>query len=195
MTRRKGFTLIELLISTAIFAVIMVSLYFAFSTGTFGFRSIEENTETFQAALNTLGRLNSDLRNSFLYTPTDSGFEGDENKISFFTLVNSENGITKDFARVTYLVEKDSAIRFMKRNKDALNDNKIIPPYVIANNIKEIKFSYLFLETGNSVLKEKNSWVSADGVLLAVRVTLTMLKDAGKVFSRTIYLPVTRANE
>ena len=43
MKIKSAFTLIELLISVSIFAVIMVSLYSAFSTGVLGLGKIEES--------------------------------------------------------------------------------------------------------------------------------------------------------
>ena len=182
--KRKGFTLIELLISLLIFALVMLSLYFAFSSGTFGFSNIEENTAVFQSASNVLGRLNLDLRNSFPYTADDSKFTGEENKISFLTVAG------KDFAQAAYSLEGNNLSRLLKINKDALNEKKEITPAVIANNIKEIHFTYLYLESGNNNLKEKDSWQGADKIPAAVKISLTTSGKINKTFTRTVYLPI-----
>jgi len=194
MMARKGFTLIELLVSISIFAVIMSSLYFAFSTGTFGWRNIEQNTASFQSALNLFGRINSDLRNSFPYNSDDSKFTGEEGKVSFLTLVNSNvaGGVEKDYANVSYWLEGVNIVRSLKLNKDALNDAKVAPTAIISNNIKGISFSYLKQKEGTDIMEEKNVWQSTDGFPDAVKITLTMLGAQAKTYIRTVYFPIVK---
>ncbi|MCX5715091.1 MAG: prepilin-type N-terminal cleavage/methylation domain-containing protein, partial [Candidatus Omnitrophica bacterium] len=68
MKKTKAFSLVELLIASAIFAVVMVSIYSAFRTGIFGYKNIRENIEIYQSARFILERINLDLRNAFAYS-------------------------------------------------------------------------------------------------------------------------------
>ena len=91
-------------------------------------------------------------------------------------------------------LEKD-VLRLLKKNKYALNDKIDQPPVVIANNIKNIGFAYLYFDPDTNVLKEKDSWQGTDGFPVAVRITLTTLRNASKTYSRTVYLPIVKKNE
>ena len=104
MKNRRSFTLVELLIASSIFAVVMVALYAAFSSGVFGYRNIQERIDAYHQARLVLEHLDRDLRNSFAYSAADTKFSGQNDKVSFFSLVDDYRGneIISAFAFISY---------------------------------------------------------------------------------------------
>lgn len=188
MKKQKAFTLVEILIASLIFTVVMVSIYAAFHSGIFGYRSIDENIDTYQAARTILERLNTDLRNSFAYSGENAKFTGAEKEMAFLTLVDSY----ADFASVSYKLEGNKLMRLCKKNQEALKENSEIKPKEMAGNL-EIRFEYGYLPDGQQEIKFNNCWPAdlseTDKPLpQAVRVNLTIKGKIEQNFERTIYL-------
>lgn len=191
MKRPNAFTLVELLIASVIFVVVMTTIYSAFHTGIFGFRNIEEIINTYQTARQILERINLDLRNSFFYSEEESKFTGENNKLSFFTLVDSYQGdkIIPEYAFVAYKLEGNKLMRLCRKRQDALNDKLDIESDEMASNVGEIIFSYGYFGAGSQEIRWKDSWEDKKAFPLAVKINLT-IKDKGEQnFQRTIYLP------
>ena len=188
MKKQKAFTLVEILIASLIFTVVMVSIYAAFHSGIFGYRSINESIDTYQAARAILERLNTDLRNSFAYSSENTKFTGAEKEMAFLALVDSY----PEFASVSYKSEGGKLMRLCKKNQEALKENSEIKPKELAGNL-EIGFEYGYLPEGQQEIKFNDCWpieLNETNKLLpqAVRVSLTIKGKIEQSFERTIYL-------
>lgn len=179
--KETGFTLVEILIASLIFVVLMVSVYAAFRSGIFGYRSIDENIDTYQAARIILERLNRDLHNSFAYSNEDTKFIGSETEISFLTLTDSG----ADFTFVSYKLDGDKLMRLFRKNQEALKEGSEIRPRVVASNLS-IKFAYGYPGERPGEIQFNDS--TNETLPLAVRVSLTINKETARSFERTIYL-------
>jgi type II secretory pathway component PulJ len=84
--------LIEFLIATAIFSIIIVSVYASFQTGILSYRGIDAAFQTYQTARVVLNRLESDIKNSFAYFPEDSQFKGNSCEIEFLGVIDKFSG-------------------------------------------------------------------------------------------------------
>jgi len=203
MSNRKGLTLIELLVSSAIFAVVMLSIYSAFQSGVFSYRNIGETIDTYQSARAIMERINTDLRNSLIYLnapPQErSGFLANETELGFFCRVDRffTDTNVQDYAYVNYRFSGSSLSRKVARNLDAVKDNPDCLPEEMAGNLSKLVFSYFYFDPNTGQLKEKNSWGGVNSSLdeqkklpLAVKVSLVFKGKSGQVFERKIYLPM-----
>ena len=183
MKIKSAFTLIELLISVSIFAVIMVSLYSAFSTGVLGLGKIEESAAVSETGYMILGRIERDLRNSFAYSSDDVKFTGDKSGLTFFTL-------SPLFSCVTYSFSAGKLFRSVRINKDALKIDAQIRLRLLAQNIKQMWFTYLLFDPEAKILHESDTWNDPAVLPTAVRVSFILEKKDNFTFKRTIYLPL-----
>ncbi len=181
MKYKKAFTLIELLISISIFAVIMVSLYSAFGTGVLGLGKIEESATAYQTGYMILSRIEKDLRNSFAYSADEVKFTGKKDALTFLTL-------TPEFSLISYSLSGDKLLRLVRINKDALKTDSETKPKALAQNIKQIEFTYFYPDPDTKELKENDNWTDNTAFPTAVRVRLILEKKADAPFVRTIYL-------
>ena len=197
MRKQNAFTLIELLIVSSIFSVVMLAVYMAFNTGTFGYKHIEENLDSYQAARQTFSRINLDLRNSFSLSDASgyTGFLGSSTGIGFLTLVDTFSGdkFSREFAFVAYSLQADKLMRLCRKNSEALNSKSEIPAEEMAQGV-EIKFSYGYWPVDQKEIIFKDSWgVNSEeekkALPLAVKIVFSLTQTAGQVFERTIYLP------
>jgi prepilin-type N-terminal cleavage/methylation domain-containing protein len=198
MSRNKGFTLVEILVATAIFAVVITTVYSAFHTGIFGYRNIERNIEINQAVQQILECINLDLRNAFVYSSDESRFQGEAGFVSFLTLVDSyrKDKIVRDYALVSYSLEKNKIRRLCRKGKESLNARSEITAEEMASNMDmEIKFQYGYLGKDKET-EWLDSWPGfvstgeeGKGLPLAVKVKLTVKNKTEEVFERTIFLP------
>jgi len=194
MQKTKAFTLVELLIASSIFIVVMLTIYSAFHTGIFGYRNIEEAIDTYQAAGQILGRINLDLRNSFVYSANETKFEGENKQISFLALVDSyqEDKTVQDYAFVSYALEGNKLMRLCRINQDALNNESETKSEEMADNI-EVIFTYFYIDPDdptNNSLKEKGAWDDKVKLPAAVKINLTVKGKTESNFQRTVYLPL-----
>ena len=187
----KAVTLIELLIASSIFVIVMVSIYSTFHTGLFGYRDIEENIDTYQAARIILERLSRDLRNSFVYSPDETMFLGKANEISFLTLADNfkENEFLRNYSFVSYILEQDKILKLSRKGQTAFDSREEIEPQELAANIENLNFSYGFIESDSQDLKWKDSWEEKNSLPLAVRAKLIIAGKTKQEFVRTIYFP------
>lgn len=186
---RKAVTLIELLIASSIFAIVMSGIYSAFHAGIFGYRDIEENINTYQAARLILGRLNLDLRNSFSYSAEETKFVGTNQGIGFLTLVEkfSKDGRMRNYAFVSYELEGKKLMRLCRENTEALNEKSEVSPEELASDVEDMAFSYGFIEAGSLEIKWKDSWEDKSSFPVAVRARLVLGGKAKQKFERTIF--------
>jgi type II secretion system protein J len=191
MNRRAGFTLIEVLIASAIFAVVMVALYAAFSSGVFGYRNIDERVQAYQEAGFVLGALDRDLRNSFAYSPADTKFSGSTSEIKFFSLVNDYQGdeIAHSYAFMDYYLDNGKLMRLCRRNQESLKPDSEVKADELCSGVKGISFTYIYLDNG--ARKEVSAWDDPQRLPVAVKAQISLQKKYAYDFERTIYFAKT----
>lgn len=183
MRKRPGFTLIELLIVTSIFALIMLGFYTAFHSGIFGYKGIDEALKNYQSAYRIMERINLDLKNSFTYSDTETGFLGKDNSITFFTLADAA------YSLVSYSLDKENKrlLRLCKKNSHAINKETKVGAEIMANNVQELSFSYVYLDAYGQE-RIKGYWDDPKTLPYAIKVKL-VLKDTQRYeFKRKIFL-------
>lgn len=181
-----GFTLIELLIVTSIFALIMIGFYTAFHSGIFGYKSIDEALNNYQSGYRIMERINMDLKNSFTYSDTKTGFTGQNNSIGFFSLVDA------CYSLVSYRLDDDNKtlLRLCKKNSQAVNKETKVEPEIMTTNVQELSFSYVYLDAYGQE-RIKDYWDDPKALPFAVKVKL-ILKDTQKYeFKRKIFLSLS----
>jgi len=193
---RTGFTLVEILITSAIFAVIMVTVYSVFRTGTFGYKDIEENLQAQQSARQVLERIALDLRNSFNSSDNSTGFSGKYNEVSFFSLVDTfvDGKFLKKYALVSYKLQDDKLMRLCRTGKEALNDKSEVTFEEFAPGIKEVSFGYAGIQQEESGIAWKDSWLDNNTLPLAVRINLIFNDKSKQDFEKTVFLPLALYN-
>lgn len=192
MKRREGFTLVELLISSAIFLVVVLTIYSAFYTGVFGYRDIEENIETSGSAQQILERINSDLRNSVMYAQDEKQFRGAGYAISFFSLVDrfSEDSIIQEYAFISYKLEDGRLMRLCLSNQETMVGDSIESQEEVGSNIEELTFSYGYIPLEGEVIEWKDLWDDPKESPVAVKVKLSIKDKIKQEFEQTIFLPL-----
>lgn len=195
-----GFTLIELLIASAIFVVVMVSIYSAFHSGVFGYKRIEENIDTQQAVRQILERLDLDLRNSFVYSLNNAGFKGSKNNINFFSITDTyyKDGIVQNYTSISFNLENNKLMRLSRKNMESINEESEIKTQQMPAYLEDISFSYGYLEKDETLMQWKDSWggpgcpeKEQKELPVAVKVKVTIKNKIQENFERTIFLPLS----
>lgn len=190
--RRTAFTLVELLVASAIFIVVMITVYSAMHTGIFGYRDIEEALDTSLAARQILEKLNADLRNSFVYSADKTMFFGGVEDINFFALADTfyEGGITRDYAFISYKLEGNKLKRLCLKNQEVLDTGLKKEAEEFNAEIEEITFNYGNLAAGSNEIEWEDSWNDPEKLPQAIKIKLTLKKKIRQDFERTIFLPL-----
>lgn len=190
MKKNIAFSLVELLIASAIFVVIMVTVYSSFHTGIFSYRNIKEAINIYQTARLILERINLDLANSFSYSEQESKFTGSKNEIGFLSVVDtfSQEKIEQNYVLISYKLDGAKLMRLCRKNQEALNNKSEVVPEEMADNIKEITFSYGYISVPEQPLEWKDLWDDSKRMPAAVKVKLTLINNkAEEAFERTIF--------
>lgn len=139
-----GLTLIELLIATAIFSIIILSIYSAFQIGILSYHKIDSAFEVYQMARLVLNRIALDLRNTFIYAQDNSRFEGDETNMVFFSGLDSfsEGKMFLDLCRIKYSLAEEKLKRSSYKGLNALNAKD--PDGESFYEVKNISFQYAY---------------------------------------------------
>jgi len=211
--RRRAFTLLEMLVASAVFAIVMVSIYSAFRTGLFSRQNIEMTIDTTQTARTILEQMNTDLRNAFDYEGMNnaSKFTGSASEVIFLATVDTfrQDSMVREPAQVSYTLQQGASprenqlLRLCKRGLDALSNTTETQPEEMTQGVNlQFKYGYLIPgEEDNGIQFDKDSWGISDNDIekkslpLAVKVALTLISADGKTerpFERTIYLPLAR---
>ncbi|MDD5173767.1 MAG: type II secretion system protein GspJ [Candidatus Omnitrophica bacterium] len=122
INKKDGFTFIELIIAVTIFSIIAVSVYSVFRAGVRLWSGTNPVIQANQSTRYFFNTISMDLKNSVSYNAAlpviktfgsseeeNVNFEGDEQKISFMTLINvSGSGVSPhaELARVIYSFDK-----------------------------------------------------------------------------------------
>lgn len=189
MTKKtRGFSLVELLIASLIFTVVIATVYSAFNTGIFGYRSIERRLSAYQKARRVLDRINLDLRNAFCYSDTQIKFIGSGDKISFFSIVKGQEP-AGNYALVSYFRQEDNLMRLCLLNQQSLKNDPELNPQRLASGIERITFSFASISALDAPLDWKDYWDDPKEFPAAVKVELSFKESPEKSFSRIIYFP------
>lgn len=201
MNRIRAFTLVELLIASAIFLVIMLTVYSSFHTGMLGYRNIEEAIDVSQSTRQILERINLDLRNAVIYSAREAKFAGNKGSIEFLTIADrfTQDEILKEYCLVSYSLEGARLMRLCRRNQESLNQESRVSPEEMAYNLEEIAFSYGYINVMDNSLAWKDSWAVQDApedeqksLPVAVKVELRLKSRIKQDFQRTIFLPLDK---
>lgn len=204
--RGAGLTLLELMVATTIFSIVSLSLYSAFQTGILTYQRIDSAFGICQDARIALNRIELDLKNSFVYAQSNSGFKGNAQGLEFFSVVDVFDQ-TESHARLTLVKYKFSEgilRRISYRGLEALKENSELESEDLSLEVKEVSFQYAY-STGrpDAPYDWQEAWPrEADAVQLktlplAVKIKLSLRekkykKETGIVeFNRTIFLPLS----
>ncbi len=188
-----GFTLIELLVASGILTLVMLGIYSAFHSGLFSYRNIDEAINVSQQARQVLGRINSDLRNSFVYyLDNQTKFSGDSENLNFLTVVDSYSGqedrLWRHYAFISYKLEGDKLMRLCRKDQDALNDKSQAAADEMVSNIGSMSFSYGYVGADGKTVEWRQNWDDPKVLPVAVKVKLGLKGKTEYGFERTIYL-------
>lgn len=114
MKRKRSFTLVELLIVTGIFSLLIVSIYSAFRTGLASQRKIDAATDLYQKARLSLSLMETELRNVFVYSKSDSRFIGNSEAMEFFSILDKydkEGQVSSGIGYIKYEILGNSLTR------------------------------------------------------------------------------------
>jgi len=202
MRRNKGFTLIEVLLAASIALVILTAVYSAFYAGILNYKRVNAYSVRFQTARAVLNKIDSDLKNSFAYYNTDSGFKGEPKSIEFFTKVKvfkAESIAESEVAKVKYSIIKTGLIRQAALGADILKSQLPDSMKAAVNDVKDIKFEYA-LSVNDAIKSHEwvDSWPKDDigktRLPLAVKVQVRVGEEMQK-FQRVIQLPLEVIND
>ncbi|MHB8155763.1 MAG: PilW family protein, partial [Candidatus Omnitrophota bacterium] len=181
----RAFSLVELLIAVAIFSVVSIAIYATFSSGAAVLRRVKDTDLTQQRILLKTERLSRELREQ--PACRKQLFQGDKTKISF--------GANIDYFpyRLTYYF--NSSANTLERVADKLGE--IIdeggnldpgfhsPAAIFLPKVKEVKFSYLYLDLSKNAYLWTDQW-EQEYLPFAVKFIIVTEKQK---YESTVYLP------
>lgn len=165
MIKKRGFTFIELMLAVTIFSIIAVSIYSVFRIGAKLWVRTSPLIEANQSFRFFFNAISSDLKSAVIYTKKGTDFEGEDQRISFMTLVemSGPNIIPHlELARVVYFYDKTNKAvkRVVATRLEGFNENA--KPSDILNNIedKDFEFEYCY-KSGSSATEYDYEWKNA----------------------------------
>ena len=182
-----GFTLIELIISGSIMFLVFVAVYSVFSGGITVWKKANQASGSGHDLRLDMEKLGIQLRNSFRFSSIP--FEGREDSIAFAALIDNAVG------RLSYFVNEDNILcRRLQNYPEVFKKGESGKYDLLLSGIKELKFSYCYLDNATGDYKWKQDWVKdeQDTIPQAVKIELTFEKNPGEElkFARTIFLPI-----
>ncbi|MDD2751645.1 MAG: type II secretion system protein GspJ [Candidatus Omnitrophica bacterium] len=209
MRKRRGFTLIEVLLAVSLSAVIVLGVYSALQTGILSYEKQESAAGIYQTAKVILNRMETDLKNSYIYMQSDSRFKGSKAQsfMDFFTVSEIfEKGESRILpCRVKYELGDQVLKRFFYRGLEASQTNPAVEAQEIASDVKAMVLEFAYPSSdANTNIAWQDSWPEEGGKQdqektfpIAVKIKLTLIeKDrhgqetASVDFIRTIALPL-----
>jgi hypothetical protein len=188
--RERSFTLIELLITVSITAMIGLVVFSAFAAGFKIFAKVKDYNNLQTDVLLTLQKLENDLRNTFDFTGI--GFSGDRKKIAFAGWVNRNSSL----GRIAYQFNIGSAGTFIKTEQlysTALLENQAggAVSKVLAA-VKDVDFSYYYLDPDTHKYDFKYSWSAAEGIPRVVKIRIIYQNENQDLqLEKSVFIPVS----
>lgn len=139
-----GFTLVELLLSSALAALVLVSIYAFYRTGMFSYRKTELTFKALHTSRLLFNRMEQDIKNSFIYADNDSRFTGSNNTMQFLSLSDWYLAGKKytGICRIRYVVSEGSLTRNTAKGLSAVDTQTNAAEEVIAYKIKHMSFRF-----------------------------------------------------
>ena len=186
---KPGITLIELLIVTVLLCVISFTLYATFSNGIKIWQRV--NQEILEEDIDIFfEKFSTDLRKSFNFTSIH--FSGDEEKIEFATVVESQRLKHRSVGKVIYFY--DSSLKAIGRKQldfSQISDNDERDMVVqLLKDVVSLKFQYYLYDNQSKEYLWQDKW-EREKLPLAVRIELE-LGNVGQInkITRTVAIPV-----
>lgn len=202
----NGFTLIEVLVSASILGIISLAVLTTFGSGLHVYERIQSYGGLQANVLLALEEMEKDINNTFplLTVP----FKGDAGKIAFAALIDKvvtvedEEKIIPAIGKISYFVEEEDGQKMLARSKwdypDATSDAQTQDDQKeFLAQIKEIRFSYYYIDEETMEYGWEESWSSEEGEIpSAVKISLTY-EDRGQdiQLERTVLIPTVRVVE
>jgi general secretion pathway protein J len=210
---KRGFTLLEILIAVFILAVVLSTVYAAY-TGTFRItKDSDEAREVYGMARNTMDRLLKDIgalsttdgKFNLISRPSEVG-RADFTDLTFISrshLSLSENEIQSGLAEITYYVDEDETkegYRLMRRDvlyAGASNEERNQGGFVLCERLHSLTYRFI-----NAAGRESDSWDSASDAegqknrapaMIYIELKLTNEKDRDQpyTFATKVFVPLS----
>jgi prepilin-type N-terminal cleavage/methylation domain-containing protein len=209
----RGFTLLEILIAIAILAVVMATIYAAFSGTLTVIKELDDDSRTYSMARMTLDRMNRDLSSLqrfgdgfVLQSGKNTMGSREFGSLAFWSaahLAFGEDELSGSPASIAYFVKEDKNGGFSLWRSDVAEtrpspDQKADAGVIICQNLQAINFKF-YDESG----REDDSWDTASSsdlqkgkppVLVQIELVLANARDVEKPykFITRIFLPVRK---
>ncbi|MEW6171122.1 MAG: prepilin-type N-terminal cleavage/methylation domain-containing protein [Candidatus Omnitrophota bacterium] len=165
---KKGFSLLEILIALTIFSLILITVHVTFNVGINSYKTIQINLNRYYEISNLLNRMTQDIKNSFPFEKNDCKFSGDKNALSFFT------NFKKEYARIFYKSEDNKLLCSYVLGNKALLDNNNLDFEIVLSSIKQINFSYGYLDFKNNDIIWQDAWVNKENLPHSIKIDLVV---------------------
>ncbi|MEA3328978.1 MAG: prepilin-type N-terminal cleavage/methylation domain-containing protein [Candidatus Omnitrophota bacterium] len=191
---KQGFTLVELLISVAIVAFAGLAIYSVLNNGIIAWRRGSRNRSFERSIRLTSEKISREIRNTFKFSTIP--FEGAEDFVKFPALITVECGPEHyQFGRAAYFYDskQDSLSKEEKTYPGLFEDEGITAGRVLLKGVKEVEFSYCYLDNATGDYKWKDDWKKEeqDSIPRAIRIRVAFKKKTNqKDFEQTIFIPI-----
>jgi len=190
MIHKKAFTLIELIITTLILAIIVVSIYSAFSIGIKAWKRGNEGQDI-QKVRSGLLKMQKELKGSFFFSRVP--FRGTSTEIIF--PLSMPDGETEKVYIISYSVteDKDANLKRLMRKEEVFTERleeAKEPIERLLFSASSIEFEYAYrLKDGSRGFEWQLFWDESQKRLpSAVRISFK-LKDSDEIYNKTIFIP------
>ncbi|MDP2920767.1 MAG: prepilin-type N-terminal cleavage/methylation domain-containing protein [Candidatus Omnitrophota bacterium] len=186
---RKAFTLIEVIIATLILAVVVVSIYSAFSIGLKAWKKGSEGGD-FQKIRVSLLKMQKELRSSFYFS--EIPFKGASSEFAFPLVIPAEDKY--NIYKVEYRVKEDAATgagALLKRKTiftdKGLSENEGEDEFIFSAGAIGFEYAYK-LKEGEKGFKWVPVWdVSQGEIPKGVKISFT-LGEGKEAHSKIIFI-------
>lgn len=197
-----GFTFVELLVSILIFSIIVVSLFSTFRVGLTAYRKGETEASLNQNLRLCLERMALDFRNSYKFSDTQSGFEAQEGKVSFYCLkkINFLKGKKQpQICRIEYSLDEDKLLRAVFFGKLAFSDHLEVKDEVLLKNIAKLAIEFPYKQEQGDEIIWQDYWLEPEALPLGIRINLEIKNPQNPAqplkITKFVYLPLGKLSE
>lgn len=192
-----GFTFIELMLAASIFAIVAVAIYSTFGAGISAWKKAQKAQDLYQDIRLGLDKMASDLENAVKYYPKDSefsNFEGKEDLISFYSLVDVYQTIPAhpELRKITYSLDESTPIlqRLEQTFAESVQETEEQESEEIAAKVSSLKLSYCYEDKdAEPPYKWKHTWDFAQKIPWGVKIELELDAEEELVFTKYVFIP------